>query len=260
MPPRFHWTTFDVTGQLQAGWQRDVRTVAENADFREFPRTPVLSREATDVLRIQRGRAHANQVRRGLPWLYRFYRGEFLELAGQACAEGVVAASDERYGVVLNVQRGTTMRFECHVDSNPLTGLLFCTDHLAGGELLFAHDPNAANLSAVERDCSVIRPQAGHLIFFDGRRYPHYARPLTTALDMRVVAVMNFYTESFPESTRPSELNKHLYGDDLAQRSRDGAGNGGAAEHDAAVVEHGGLTRGHAVGRRAQADLELVTC
>jgi hypothetical protein len=25
--------------------------------------------------------------------------------------------------------------------------------------------------------------------------------------------VMNFYTESYPESTRPRELNRHLYGD-----------------------------------------------
>ena len=58
----------------------------------------------------------------------------------------VVPALDDRYGVVLNVQRGTAMRFECHVGSNPLTGLLFCTEHLAGagGELVFAHDPAAA--------------------------------------------------------------------------------------------------------------------
>ena len=42
-----------------------------------------------------------------------------------------MAAGDERYGVVLNVQRGTAERFECHIDSNPLTGLLFCTNHAA---------------------------------------------------------------------------------------------------------------------------------
>jgi hypothetical protein len=29
---------------------------------------------------------------------------------------------------------------------------------------------------------------------------------------MRVVAVMNFYTESCPESSRPLELNRHLFG------------------------------------------------
>jgi len=213
MLSRFHWTTFDLNGILPAGWLRDVSTAAGDADFREFPRTPVLSREAPDVLGIRRGRVHADQVRKGLRWLYRSYRSVFLDLACEVRAEGVMAARDERYGVVLNVQRGTADRFECHIDSNPLTGLLFCTDHAAGGELVFAHDPDAASVNAVERDCSVIRPQAGHLIFFDGRRHPHYARPLLTASDVRVVAVMNFYTESCPESTRPRELNRHLYGD-----------------------------------------------
>jgi hypothetical protein len=172
-----------------------------------------LSREAADVRRIRRGRVHADQVRESLPWLYESYRGAFLELAREAWAQPVMAAGDERYGVVLNVQRGTAERFECHIDSNPLTGLLFCTNHAAGGELVFAHNRDAASIDAVERDCSVIRPQAGHLIFFDARRHPHYSRPLITESDRRVVAVMNFYTESCPESTRPKELNRHLYGD-----------------------------------------------
>jgi hypothetical protein len=214
MTLKFHWTTFDVKGILPAGWQHEIQAVAAHADFREFPRTPVLSREAQTVTRIHRGRVHADEVRARLSWLYGAYRGRFLELAAQACAEPVYSARDERYGVVLNVQRGTGMRFECHVDSNPLTGLLFCTDHPAGGELVVAHDETAANVAAVERDCSIIRPNAGHLIFFDARRHPHYARPLTTASGVRVVAVMNFYTESAPESTRPRVLNRHLYGDD----------------------------------------------
>jgi hypothetical protein len=214
MPPRFRWTTFDVKNILPTDWQPNVRTVAADADFRDFPRTPVLSREAADVPSIPRGRVHADQMRQGLPWLHQSYRGTFLELATEAYAEHVAPAADHRYGVVLNVQRGTTMRFECHVDSNPLTGLLFCTDHLAGGELVFAHDTKASNIAAVERNCSVIRPQAGHLIFFDARQHPHYSRPLLAAADMRVVAVMNFYTEACPESTRPRELNRHLYGDE----------------------------------------------
>ena len=108
------------------------------------------------------------------------------------------------------------MRFECHVDSNPMTGLLFCTDHPvgSGGELVFGNDLAATDIDAVEQECSVIRPHAGHLIFFDGRRHPHYARPLVSESDLRIVAVMNFYTESCPESTRPRELNRHLFGDD----------------------------------------------
>ena len=217
----FGWTEFDVTDQLPESWQFDVLKIATEADCREFPRTPVLSREAQDVARIPRGRVHADQVREGLPWLYQSYRKGFLELAERTLSEPVMPAADERYGVVLNVQRGTEMRFECHVDSNPLTGLLFLTEHAegAGGELVFAHDPGADSVAAVERDRTVIRPRAGLLIFFDGRRHPHYARALLSESDVRVVAVMNYYTGSYPESTRPAELNQHLYGDQLPESS-----------------------------------------
>jgi hypothetical protein len=211
---RFRWITFDLNGILPNDWQHEVRVTAADADFRDFPRTPVLSREAGDVRHITRGRVHADQVRDRLPWLYHHYRGAFLELAGEACEEKVTPARDDRYGVVLNVQLGTGMRFECHIDSNPLTGLLFCTEHVDGGELVFAHDAAAASIADVEQDCSIVRPSAGHLIFFDARRYPHYVRPLTQASDMRVVAVMNYYTQSYPESNRPPELNRHLYGDE----------------------------------------------
>ena len=132
----FRWTTFDLTGRLSERWRREeiAAVAAAEAEFREFPRTPSLSREAADVRSISRGRLHAGDLRHNLPWLYGLYRGLFLDLAREvACDEPVTAARDDRYGIVLNVQRGTTMRFECHIDSNPLTGLLFCTDHPAGG-------------------------------------------------------------------------------------------------------------------------------
>jgi 2OG-Fe(II) oxygenase superfamily len=213
MPSRFRWTTFDLNSWLPLDWQRDVHDAVAYADIRRFPRTPVISRESREIQVIPRGRVHADQVRYHLPWLFKAYRNELLELAGEVAAEPVSAAQDDRYGVVLNVQRGTGMRFECHVDSNPLTGLLFLTDHQAGGELVVANDTDAEGVAGVDRNCSVIRPHAGHLIFFDARRYPHYARVLTADSETRVVAVMNFYTESCPESIRPRELNRHLYGD-----------------------------------------------
>jgi len=212
----FDWTEFDISDQLPEGWQRDVMAVAAAADFQGFPRTPVLSREAQEVQRIPRGRVHADQLRQSLLWIYRSYREYFLNLASSISAGPVVLASDERYGVVLNIQRGTGMRFECHIDSNPLTGLLFLTDHAqgTGGELVFAYDEDADSVAAVDRDCAVIRPRAGVLIFFDGRRHPHYARPLRSESEVRAVAVMNFYTGAYPESTRPPQLNRHLYGDE----------------------------------------------
>jgi hypothetical protein len=213
MPLSFYWTTFNVSSLLPEDWHTDITAVAAEADFHAFPRTPVLSREAADVMYINRGRVRADKVQERLPWLYKLYRGEFLELASRTCQEPVDPALDDRYGVVLNVQQGESMRFECHVDSNPLTGLLFLTDHPAGGgELVVGHNPAAEGVEGVEQDCSVIRPHAGHLIFFDGKTHPHYARFLLSGSDVRVVAVMNFYTASCPESTRPPELNRYLFG------------------------------------------------
>lgn len=209
----FEIIKFDVTDQLPAGWQKDIDAIAAEADFRDFPRTPILSREAADVTHITRGRVHAIQVQQGLPWLYKLYRDHFLELAGRAWGEPIGPALDDRYGVVLNVLRGRKMRFECHVDSNPVTGLLFFTDHPAGGgELVVGHDPAAVGVEELELDCTAITPRAGQLIFFDGKTYPHYARALAAEHHVRVVAVMNFYTTSCPESTRPLDLNRHLFG------------------------------------------------
>jgi hypothetical protein len=206
---------FDVINMLPPGWQQDIGQVAAEADFRDYPRTPFLSREADGVPHITRGRVRADTVEQRLPWLYKLYRSDFLELATEARAESIMAAFDDRYGVVLNVQRGSGMRFECHVDSNPVTGLLFFTEHPGGGgELVVGHDPAAVGIEAVERDGTIIEPHAGQLIFFDGKSHPHYARALLSESDMRVVAVMNFYTESCPESTRPSGLNRHVFGED----------------------------------------------
>lgn len=211
----FGWATFDVTWVLPEGWQDGVMRAADEAEVRPFGRTPVISREADDVQQVVRGRVHADKVASGLPWLRELYRTTFRELGEQATGLMVYAAADERYGTVLNVQRGRGMRFECHVDSNPLTGLLYCTDHGpgAGGELVFGHDKMARSVAGIEQSCSVLRPQAGHLIFFDGRERPHYVRALKADDDLRVVAVMNYYTDECPESTRPPELNQYLYGD-----------------------------------------------
>jgi hypothetical protein len=219
MRSHFCWTTCDVASLLPDNWRDKVRRVAENADFRRYPRTPYLSREAGDVESVIRGRVRADTLHARLPWLYQLYRSEFLELAAQAWKEPVQAASDDRYGVVLNVQRGKTMRFECHVDSNPLTGLLFLTDHPAGGgELAIGNDPAVVGVEALDRDCTLITPRAAQLIFFDGKTYAHYARELSMEEDERIVAVMNFYTESCPESaTRPDGLNRHLFGQDLSR-------------------------------------------
>jgi hypothetical protein len=209
----FSYWERDVASLLPEGWREEIGAVAAKADFQAFPCTPILSREAPSVTHIERGRVDADRVMQRLSWLYKLYRTDFLELAAEARGEPIDVADDDRYGVVLNVQRGKTMRFECHVDSNPVTGILFLTDHPDGGELVVSHDPDAVGVYELERVCTPISPVAGQIIIFDGKTYPHYARYLPGESDVRVVAVMNFYTGSCPESTRPPELNRHRFGD-----------------------------------------------
>ena len=108
MAKRFCWTAFDVTDLLPLDWMTDIKKVAAEAHFDNYPRTPFLSREAADVEYINRGRVRADAVQQGLPWLYELYRGEFLGLAEQAWREPIKAASDDRYGVVLNVAARAT--------------------------------------------------------------------------------------------------------------------------------------------------------
>ena len=87
MAQRFCWTSFDVTGLLPEYWSEDIKGTATEAEFREYPRTPVLSREAAGVTQIHRGRVRADKVQLRLPWLYKLYRSEFLDLAEQAWKE-----------------------------------------------------------------------------------------------------------------------------------------------------------------------------
>jgi hypothetical protein len=68
-------------------------------------------------------------------------------------------------------------------------------------------------VAGIDQSCSVIRPHSGHLIFFDGRFHPHYVRPLTSGDDVRIAVVLNYCISSFPDATRPPELNRHLDGD-----------------------------------------------
>ena len=213
----FHWTSFDVNGFLPTGWQSEVRHLAtHHRTSKDLVPTSVTSREGPTVTKVPVMTVGGLVVKEQLSWLYDLYHGVFRELAQQCTTEPVVTARDDRYGVVLNVQEGSVMRYECHIDSNPIEGLLYCTSHLpgAGGELVVANSTSAADVDAVEMDASVVYPIAGNLIFFDARDFAHYVRPLVDDDTVRIVAAMNFYTPSSPEARRPPDLNRHLFGSD----------------------------------------------
>ena len=105
------------------------------------------------------------------------------------------------------------MRYEAHVDSNPVEVLLYVTDHPygTGGELVVSPNIDAVGISEIDNDCEIIYPESGKLLVFDFRTFPHYVRPLKSD-EYRVAVAMNYYTEECTEEMRPPDLDQHLYG------------------------------------------------
>ncbi len=209
----FNFNKFQVSNQLPRGWADIIRDFALTHYKRKIiVPTSTTSREAELTLQLPVQIVGGITIRRTLPWLYDIYRGLFRDIAAQCFDEEVFIAKDDRYAINLNIQQGTEMRYECHVDSNPIEGLLYVTTHYEGegGELVVSHDPNALGPSEIEKNCARFYPQKGDLLFFDARDYPHYVTPLTFPGAYRIVVAMNFYTPSCTEEMRPSDLNKHL--------------------------------------------------
>lgn len=211
----FAWHGFDVRSVLPENWQVEIERVAQ-AHAKEKILVPksVTSREASDVREVPVETVGGITLIAELPWLYDLYRGLFRELAERTYGVRAYTAEDPRISINLNVQTGNERRYEAHVDSNPIEGLLYVTSQPpgAGGELVVAHSEKARGIDDIKANSSTLYPMAGHLLFFDARRNPHFVAPLTSPADRRIVVAMNFYTDESPESARPQDLNKHLFG------------------------------------------------
>lgn len=173
------------------------------------------SRESVEVKELGVLTVRGATVWNHLPWLIDLCHSEFRMLAKIHANQDVFTARDKRCAVVMNAQESDGSRYECHVGSNPIEGLLYVTDHPQGdgGELVVAIQRTVKSVAEVDADCSIVYPVAGHLVLFDGRWHPYYVRKLAGS-STRVAIGMNYYTHSNPESSRPTGLNMDLYGED----------------------------------------------
>jgi 2OG-Fe(II) oxygenase superfamily len=146
------------------------------------------------------------QIGRLLPWLDELYRGPICALAGALTRRKTVPSWDGRSGINVNLLEGIGSRYEWHVDSNPLTGVLYLTDFHEkwGGRLLFrdAHGDDTA-----------ISGTQGDLFVFDARHHAHAVERLRTWAP-RVSVPMNFF-EHGTSYRRPVDLDSYLYADPL---------------------------------------------
>ena len=214
---QFSWNEIDITSSLPTSWKKDILSIAKKKVVsRIIVPTSVTSRESSQSLKIPVMTVGGVTIRSQLPWLYDLYRGLFRDIGQTFVNELLSVAGDDRYGINLNIQKGRNMRYECHVDSNPLEGLLYVTGHPrgSGGELVVSNNPKANGIRGISADCEKIYPNSGKLIFFDAREHPHFVAPLKGESDVRIAVTMNFYVPSCSESSRPKDLNKHLFGEE----------------------------------------------
>jgi hypothetical protein len=212
--PRFHWTTYDVRTLMPGNWQDAVLLAAtELATPKTLLTRHSTSREARADLALRAEGVGGQLLAERLPWLRHLYETTFCDLAQLTTTEPVSIMGDPHFGIVFNVQRGSD-RYECHIDTNPIEGLLYCTSHPegAGGELVVSNRGDVSSVEDVDADATIVEPKAGYLVFFDGRHHAHYVRQLRNQDGLRVVAAMNFYVPSCPEASRPKDLNLHLDG------------------------------------------------
>lgn len=226
---QFEWDARSASRYLPDGWQAElIAYTQKNMKLHYIEANDKTSREQDHSIKIPTFVVSGSQILEQLPWLYDFYRGPALKMMQEFYrTEELVCAKNPLYAINLQAaydvdDKGTPMRYECHVDWAP-TALLYATSHPpgTGGELVVANNPEALGTDILE-DCVRIYPQSGKLVCIDARKYPHYVEPLkprsfgsSLAKDrpFRVVVVMLYCTTesgSCPESSRPQELDFHL--------------------------------------------------
>ena len=202
LPARF--ARYDLTGDalLPDGWVEDVMgVVRSNARHAELRGGVDSSLEPAGTV-IEYDLVDGAAVRTRLQWLDALYRGQFRTLASEVFGEELLVSDQVTNGVNVNVLTHRGSRYELHVDTNPLTGLLFITTHhdSDGGKLVFHGEYDSCHVS----------PVTGHLLLFDARRAPHEVERLLTD-GVRISVPMNYFTAE-ALAARDADLDNYLYG------------------------------------------------
>jgi hypothetical protein len=191
-------------GLLPYGWQAQIAKIVRSFGYKTvLTGDSATSREHNSSVSIEVVVTDGISIVSELPWLWNLYRGQFMDFAAEAFSKKLFPASDVRSAVNINSISGVDGRYEWHVDSNPVTGLLFVSDLSAsdGGALVFRDRTRKLN--------AVVRPRSGRFLCFDARDIPHRVAPLRREIQ-RLSVPMNYY-ESSIDQPRPSDLDDKLY-------------------------------------------------
>lgn len=196
--------SFDLLqlGLLPSDWEQQVKHVVERSGVcTRLDHLSATSREPANSPPLEVCVVTGEPILQNIKWLHDLYAEELATFASEFAGREVVTAIDLQSSVNINLLRGLDARYERHVDSNPVTGILFVTTLLPtdGGELVF--EGQSRN--------TVILPRAGVFIAFDARNITHYVAALKAPVD-RISIPMNYYFAG-EEQPRPDGMNEYLY-------------------------------------------------
>lgn len=202
----------DVSPLLPQTWTEEVLVLASRYGFRsELDGGSTTSRESafgeriTSTLNVVDGEI----IESALPWLWDLYHGPLLDLGNQLGLGSFSPSAATVSAININIQSAGE-RYEWHVDSNPLTGLLFVSTLAPeeGGQLIFRSDPMGRARN--DKWEVKIQPSAGMFYMYDARGAAHTVEPVQR-LQSRLSIPMNYYlSEGGPP--RPTDLDGYLYG------------------------------------------------
>jgi 2OG-Fe(II) oxygenase superfamily len=189
-------------GLLPDNWVAQITQVAENNSyFVKLDGKSSTSREPEDTDGAEVFVVEGDVIAEKLNWLHKLYQNDFLDFANKNFNGLYDFAENLKSGTNINLLKGKNARYEWHVDSNPLTGVLFVTTHKEneGGELVFK----------LPNETLTVYPKSGILILFDAREIPHTVLPLQKE-GIRISVPLNFYNRGQAQ-IRPDDLDTYIY-------------------------------------------------
>lgn len=186
---------------LPSDWTAQIESVANTFGARSMldSSSPTSLEPAGTLIELKV--VHGSDIARNLPWLFEVYSGPMLEFASMSFGKRLYPCNSIDDAVNINIISGVGGRYEWHVDTNPVTGLLFLSslDEKDGGALVFKKG-NADY---------IVRPSRGMFHCFDATDTPHRVEPLLRNIS-RISVPMNYYADS-NNSGRDKELQNYLH-------------------------------------------------
>lgn len=190
--------------KLPTNWQSEIRRLAGSHARRVYldGRSPT-SREPASTTGFHYQVVTGDKIRSHLPWLYDIYRNDVCSIASAVSGYDLAPSNEELACININIVSGRASRYEWHVDSNPVTAILYATPLTLADGGAFAYK--------IDGDTRSITPSPGDVLIFMAEEVEHAVLPLKRECE-RISIPMTYYLRG--QAQRGYEgLQEYLYGD-----------------------------------------------